>query len=231
MNLKAIFSEQSNAYDQLIALRNSGQAPAVFEELAVALTGRDVSLVGMVSVDREHSSAASAKTHTPEPCLSLFLTSGSFQESGVEAEDSNWSGTWTHTMFVREQWARICTRYQVPAQYYSNTMLIFVYDTQHLDVVQLVYRCKPLIGKFFPANSKSAPRIFVSSEPSISIVFPARAELKRARASGDLKRARHSILGILKNNDQYDCFSPARVSIRFLDPGTAGDFYDLARED
>jgi hypothetical protein len=246
MNVKGIFSRESNAHDQLVALRSADQAAAIFEELSVALAEKGVSLVGIVSVSREQSIAASATTHASEPCLSLFLSGSSYQESGLNPEDSNWSGHWTHTAFVREQWARLCSQYQVPMQYHSSAMFVFVYDTRHLDLVRLVQTCKPLMGRILSARFKSAsplraifgadasttPCVFVSSEPSISIVFPTNAALKRARVSGDLKRTRDSILAVLERNDRYDCFSEAAVGIRFLDAETSADeLYGLARED
>jgi hypothetical protein len=246
MIVKGIFSRESNAYDQLAALRSSDQSAAVFEDLTVALAGKDVSLVGIVSVSREHSFATSATTNASEPCLSLFLTGTSYQKSGVDPEDSNWSGHWTHTAFVREQWARLCSQYQVPKQYHSRRMFVFVYDARHLDLVRLVYTCKPMIGQIlsapfkatsllraiFRADASAAPRVFVSSEPSISIVFPTNAALERARVSGDLTRTRNSIVMVLERNDRYDCFSQAAVGIRFLDAETSADkLYGLARED
>ncbi len=242
MNVKGIFSQESNAHFQLEALRSSDKVAAVFEDLNVALAGKNVSLVGIVSVSREHSSAALATTRASEPCLSLFLTGTSFQESGVDPNNSNWSGHWTHTAFVREQWARLCSQYEVAPQYHSNEMFVFVRDARHLDLVRLVKTCKDTIGQILSttfkatsplrADASTAPRVFVSSQPSISIVFPTIAALERARVSGDLNRTRNSILTALDRNDRYDCFSEAAVGIHFLDAETSADqLYGLARED
>jgi hypothetical protein len=231
--MKGIFSNETNAHKQLAALRSSDQAVAmaVFEDLAVALARKSVSVVGIVSLSRERSMAASAATNAREPCLSLFLTGGSYRESGVDPHDSNWSGDWAHTAFVREHWGLLCSQHHVPKQHHSNEMFVFVYDAQHLDLVRLVAACKTMIREIMSATF-DASRVFASSEPSLSVVLPTREALERARVAGDLTRARDFILTVLERNDRYDCFSQTRVGIHFLDAETsAAELYHLARED
>ena len=227
-----IFFHENNAYEQLVALRASDHAEPVLIDLASAIAGQGVSLIGIVAVAREDSFAASSKTLRPEPCLSLFLTGPSFRASGVDARDSNWSETWSHTNFVRENWARLCGHHQVRSQYYSNLMFVFVYNTPALDLVLLLGRRKPQIREIVATELHPAAEVFISSEPAISVVFPTRHQLDRARSSGKLAHAENLILSNLKDGDQFDCFVTGSVAVKFFDAETdASILYGLSRED
>ena len=111
-------------------------------------------------------------------------------------------------------------------------MFVFVCDTPKLDLVLLVQRCKPQICEVVEAEPHPALYVFISSEPAISVFYSTRDALEQARTMGNLTRAHDSILSILEKSDQYDSFSAARVTIRFLDAETdASKLYGLSRED
>jgi hypothetical protein len=230
--LFASFLNESNVYRQLELLNKAPQAPAVFEDLYQFLLEKEVQLVGAAAVDRGLSHAASSKTLQVQPCLSLYLAHDSFMQSGVDPRGSNWSGKWRNTEYVRDQWRNLCDKYNVSNEYYSDEMFVFVHDFHLVELVSLVYRSKSAIRRHLESKSRARPRVFVSSKPKVTVLFPSKVSHTEAQGSGELDRLKVSILEILRQGDHHACLRHYDVGVSFLDAETsASKLYELYRED
>jgi hypothetical protein len=226
------FLNESNVFRQLELLHLVFSTPAIFKELHLCLEKKKVELLGVGALERKFSCAGSSKALKVQPCLALYLEHNSFMESGVDARDSNWLGKWSLTEYVREQWQKLCDEFGIIGDYYSSEMFVFVYDFHFVELVSLVYRNKGAIKKHVESGSRAKPRVFVSSKPSVNVLYPCKVSLSEAQASGELDRLKVSILEILKQGDHHACLRHCDVGVSFLDAETsASKVYGLYRED
>lgn len=223
---------ESNVFRQLELLQEASLSPAIFKELHSCLEKKEVELVGVAAVERKFSSAGSSKTLEVQPCLSLYLAHDSFMKSGVDSRDSNWSGKWSLTEYVRDQWQKLCDQFEVAGDYYCCEMFVFVYDFHFVELVSLVYRNKGAIKKHVESGSRAKPRFFVSSKPGVNVLYPSKVSLSEAQASGELDRLKVSILELLRQRDHHACLRHYDVGVSFLDAETsASELWGLSRED
>jgi hypothetical protein len=161
------------------------------------------------------------------PVLSLSIVN--FAEYDIDEMYSNWSGDFYLTDEIRSLWKSECVNNNISAEYYSETMLVLIYNSKQSELISLTYHCKKQIIEYFKKEYKIR-HIFCSSKPAINIFFKSRNELNTLITNGRLAKFKNDIEKIFYNTDIFSIYDN-NIDIMFFDWENTENKYGYSRED
>jgi hypothetical protein len=153
---------------------------------------------------------------------------------GIGEKDNNWSSSYSKTKMIIDKWSALCKIHNISRDYYSDNMLVFIYNLKKLQLDTYVSDCKKLIQEYFKSTSRKRsyliiPRfanplhVLISSEPAIRVFYKNAKQLNQESQKGNIEYHQKSIEQILSTNDKYGCYEKDAVLIEFLDCQTKKD--------
>jgi hypothetical protein len=242
-----IFTKQNNAYTTLKLLEVSeNSSDPIFKDLQDFFLEQELNIRFTSVASKKHSSSRIMinNTSTIVPYLSLYVADNqSFKNMRVCEKDNNWSSSYSQTQLIIDKWSDLCKLHNLSTDYYSDNMLVFIYNLKKLQLISHVRRCKILIQDYFKSTSSKRKylimaqyakplHVLVSSQPAIRVFYKSVKQLNQETQNGNIEYHNKSIDQLLSKNDKHRCYEKESVVIEFLDCQTNNDkMYGFFRED
>jgi hypothetical protein len=229
-----MLSKQTNAYSDLDALmkieKSTNQS---FDDLSDFFKQAGLKIKYSSCVARADSRYYNSSSEQSEPYLRLYVKDRtSYKEMGINEHGSNWNSSCPKTQLIIETWSQICRKNNIPQDYYSPDMFVFIYNLPELLLNSHVRNSKQQIEDYFKGCTTKPAHIFVSSEPAIRIFYDSKQQLKREEKLGNIRQHKDRIVKILSSGIGIECFEEKSVLIQFRDCKTdSKNMYGFSRED